>query len=236
MKTVVHKIKDFFKGEFVTDPLVIQEKFSEIQAFIFDWDGVFNAGEKNENSSSSFSEVDSMGINLLRFNHYLKSGNPPLTAILLGENNSGAYAFALREHFDSVYYNFKIKTEALHHFCFTYKLQPAQIAFVFDDVLDLSIASHVGLKIMVGRKCNPLLQHYTLQNKLADYITHADGGSHAVREMSELLIGLSGQYNETISNRINSTDTYKQYMLIRNIPTPVFYTSVRSVIIQQIPQ
>ena len=56
-------------GEFVISPEDLAHKLKNIKVLIFDWDGVFHAGHKNENRSSTFSEADSMGINMLRF-HY----------------------------------------------------------------------------------------------------------------------------------------------------------------------
>ena len=60
-------------AEFVISAEEIAQKFSQIKAFVFDWDGVFNTGEKNGGGSSSFNEIDSMGTNLLRFSYYLKN-------------------------------------------------------------------------------------------------------------------------------------------------------------------
>ncbi|MFM7838489.1 MAG: hypothetical protein ACKO6K_02890, partial [Chitinophagaceae bacterium] len=55
-----------FSGEFITSLPHLQEKLSNVRAYVFDWDGVFNEGFKNEQGSSAFSEIDAMGINLLR--------------------------------------------------------------------------------------------------------------------------------------------------------------------------
>jgi len=35
-------------GEFITPVSELAEKLSSVKAFIFDWDGVFNDGTKNE--------------------------------------------------------------------------------------------------------------------------------------------------------------------------------------------
>ena len=60
-------------AEFLLPQYKIAEKLQNIKAFVFDWDGVFNKGEKNATISSSFNEVDSMGTNLLRFSYFLKN-------------------------------------------------------------------------------------------------------------------------------------------------------------------
>lgn len=56
-----------FIGQFVTSEADIAKRLSKAKAFIFDWDGVFNNGFKQGQAGSGFSEVDSMGTNLLRF-------------------------------------------------------------------------------------------------------------------------------------------------------------------------
>ena len=200
---------------------------------MFDWDGVFNNGIKDENGSSPFSEIDAMGTNLLRFNYYIRNAETPLIAIISGEKNNAAFTLAKREHFYAVYYKTANKIKSLDHLCRQNNIEPTQVAFIFDDVLDFSVAQLCGLRIMVARNCNPLLIHFAEKNKLADYITFADGGNHAVREAVELLTGLSGKYNETIEQRMHFTNNYQQYVALRNKPQPVFYTIINSEITEQ---
>ncbi|MBS1934690.1 MAG: phosphatase, partial [Bacteroidetes bacterium] len=206
---------------------------SAIKAFVFDWDGVFNNGIKDDNGSSAFSEIDAMGTNLLRFNHYLCHGRTPVVAVISGEKNKAAFTLAKREHFNAVYYKFVHKIAALDHLCNQHKLQYDEIAFVFDDVLDFSVANICGLRLMISRECNPLLLQFAEKNKLADYLTFADGNNHAVREIVELLTGISGKYDETISQRMKFSETYRHYLQLRNEPEPSFYTINNSVITEQ---
>lgn len=214
-------MRDIFKGEFIISPEEIAEKLINIKAFIFDWDGVFNSGVKDENGCSSFNEIDSMGTNLLRFNHYLRNHVCPKIVIITGENNKIAFDFAKREHFDAVYYSSKNKRKALEHFCKQYKLTPAEIAFVFDDVLDLNVSEIVGLRMMIGRDATPIFKNYVVDNNLADYITHNPGDKYAVREISELLISSTGMYNDTITHRKNNSNEYAAYLKLRNSPEVV---------------
>lgn len=226
-------ISGLFNGNFLATPDELAEKFSAIKAFVFDWDGVFNNGIKDENGSSAFSEIDAMGTNLLRLNYFLRNGETPVTVIISGEKNKAAFALAKREHFNAVYYKMTNKIKSLDHLCKQNNIEPTQVAFIFDDVLDFSVAQLCGLRIMVSRKCNPLLINFAEKNKLADYITFADGGNHAVREAVELLMALSGKYNETIEQRMHFTNNYQQYLEMRNKPQPIFYTSIESEITEQ---
>lgn len=228
------RISDSFKGKFVTPPLEIQKKLQNIRAYIFDWDGVFNNGQKDESGSSPFNEIDSMGTNLLRFSHYLRTGSLPHFIIISGENNKAAHTLAKRERFHAVYSGIKYKPEALEHIFSHSDLKTEEIAFMFDDVLDLSVAEKAGVRFMVGRKANPLMNSYVLKRGLADYITYCDGNQSAVREVVELIMGMNGQYEETIENRMRFSESYQQYLHLRNKQEPFFYTSKDSKITEHI--
>jgi 3-deoxy-D-manno-octulosonate 8-phosphate phosphatase (KDO 8-P phosphatase) len=227
----INTVISHFKGNFITPAEEIAKKLSRIKAFVFDWDGVFNNGVKDENGTSSFSEIDAMGTNLIRFNHYLRNNDVPVVAIISGERNAMAWTLAKRESFHGVYSGIKFKTEALSHICEHHGIKPEEVCFVFDDVLDFSVAAAVGLRIMIPRACNPLLVEYAVQYKMVDYLTSCEGGNGAVREAVELLTGLSGKYNETIDNRMNFTETYRAYLEQRNMNMPAFYISKDSKIV-----
>jgi 3-deoxy-D-manno-octulosonate 8-phosphate phosphatase (KDO 8-P phosphatase) len=222
-----------FKGNFVTEPLEIQQKLFAIKAYVFDWDGVFNNGQKDWQGCSPFNEVDAMGTNLLRFNHWLRTGENPVIAVISGERNASAWALGKREHFHSLYSGFKYKLAALQHLCDQHGLAAQEVAFVMDDVLDFSVAAVCGLRVMVSRPANPLLVDFALRHHLVDYLTAHDGQNYAVRESVELLTGISGIYDETLEHRMNFTETYQQYLHQRNIPEPVFYTQKEFKIIEE---
>lgn len=212
-------------GCFITPEVQIQEKLSKIKAFVFDWDGVFTNGSKDANFNSSFNEVDSMGTNLLRFSYYLKHQALPLTAIISGEKNTAAFTFVERECFHYSFSKFTNKLEAVDKLCTIQKIEPHQIGFVFDDVLDLSLAEICGVRIYIPRKANTLLTQYVIQHKLADYITGCEGGNHAVREATELLISLQGNFEEVITKRKNFDTDYNNYLSQRKNTTPQFFAS-----------
>ena len=219
----MQKIEKLFKGEFLTNPKSFRKKIKAIKAYIFDWDGVFNDGHKTETGSSSFSEIDSMGLNMLRFGHYLKNGDVPFTAIISGEQNKTAELFVKRESINAIYSGIKNKYHALDHFCRSKDINASEVAFIFDDVLDLSIAQHCGLRIMVPRQCNPLFLRFVKKKGLADYFTYSKGSENAVREAAELIMALHGEYDNVIQNRIDYSQTYQDYLEKRNASEPQFY-------------
>jgi 3-deoxy-D-manno-octulosonate 8-phosphate phosphatase (KDO 8-P phosphatase) len=199
-------------GAFITPSEEIKKSLSGVKAFVFDWDGVFNDGRKSNDKESTFSEIDSMGINLLRFDYWLRNKRLPLIFIITGMKNQTATEFSKREHFDGIFLNFKNKREALEKICNNYKIVHGEIAFTFDDVLDIEVAKLSGSSFFVGRKSNPLLLDYITKGKISDYISACSGIDHAVREICELIIGLSGDYTRTIELRIQFKGEYEEYL------------------------
>ncbi|MGZ4099827.1 MAG: phosphatase [Bacteroidia bacterium] len=200
-------------GKFITPFDELKAKLKNIKAIIYDWDGVFNNGSKTGEGTSQFSEVDSMGTNLLRYSLFLKNGQLPVSAVISGEKNDTAFYFCKRECFH--YSFFKAannKIDALNFICEKEKIQSHEVAYFFDDVLDLSIAELCGVRILVDQKANPLFINYCIKNNLVDYQTACAGGNHAVRESTELLIELNDNYDKVITDRKNSAKEYKDYL------------------------
>ena len=215
--------EEYFKGTFVINPTTLKQKLKQVKAYVFDWDGVFNDGRKNLEGHSNFSETDAMGVNLMRFSHFLQYKKLPLTILITGEKNQLAFSFAQREHFDLVYFKVAHKEQALMHLCETHKISPADVMFLFDDVLDFSLAKLAGVRFMVSRTANPLLTEFAAGNRLADYITKHSGANHAVREVSEMVMTMSNNYTVAVENRMRYTDAYKDYIGLRNqLPTSFF--------------
>ncbi len=203
-------------GTFLTPARQIKASLTGIRAFVFDWDGVFNSGIKTGDTGSPFSEIDSMGINLLRFSHWLKNGQIPHTFIITGVNNSAAIEFSKREHFDGIFMNLKNKRLAIESICDLHKISPDEIAFVFDDVIDIDAAKTCRLSFFVNNKSNPLLVNYIIQNKICNYISTFSGENHAVREICELLTGLNGNYDRVVELRIRFEGEYEDYLKSRD--------------------
>lgn len=219
-------------GVFCTPVEEFLQKLGKIKAYIFDWDGVFNDGMKNDQGSSGFSEIDAMGTNLLRFSHYLYKKQMPWVTVMSGEKNVLSFQYGIREHVHSVYFRVKNKGLAFDHFLQTYQLSPDEVAFVFDDVLDLSLAEVCGLRILVNRTANPLFKNYVIKNQLTDYVTGQTSGNFALREACELLMGLHGNYEMTIQHRAKFSTSYEHYLSERQQIITHFYTWQNNVIEQ----
>lgn len=202
-------------GSFVTPVEELIQKLDECRAVVFDWDGVFNAGRKGQASSSGFSEVDSMGTNMLRYGLWRRQGELPYTAIISGENNESAIAFAEREHLTAAYTGIRSKQHVIEHLCGEHDLKPAQIACVFDDINDLPMAEVCGIRFMVRCSASLMFADYVERRDLYDYVTGAESGGYPVREVCELSLGLMGAFDDVVESRVAWDAEYERYFKAR---------------------
>lgn len=189
----------------------LRDKLLNVRALLFDWDGVFNTGEKGD-VPSSFNEVDSMGINMLRFGFFMTLGHIPYTAIVTGETNHTAFRWAKREHLDNVFFQVKHKADLLQRLKVEDNIEPHEIFFVFDDILDLSLAAEAGVRMLVNRKANPLFSGYCVENGLCDYITYSESGRYAIREITEVTLDLLDKFEATIEERVHFEGIYQKFL------------------------
>ena len=214
-------------GVFLTAAPELAARAASARGIVFDWDGVFNAGAKGEGTTSSFSEADSMGVNLLRFALWRTHGALPVTAVITGEENQTAKLFAAREHFDAVYGGVKNKAVALDELCAAHGLRGGELICMFDDVNDLAMAAKCGVRILVRRDSSPLLKEHVARRGLGDYITSARSHEHAVREASELLLGLIGAFEPVVESRIAWDADYARYFAARQAVETRFDSGAR---------
>ena len=198
-------------GVFLTSPTVLRQRLKSIRGLVSDWDGVFNAGSKGEGMTSTFGEPDSMGTNLLRYALYREHNRMPVAALITGEDNPSARAFAQREHFHAIYHGARTKTAAIEALCAAHKLSSEQLICIFDDVNDLGMAFGCGIRVLVRRDASPLLHDYVARQGLCDYITAHPAERHAVREVCELLLGLLGSFDAVVASRVAWDDDYQRY-------------------------
>ena len=196
---------------FLTSAAELRSRLGSVRALVFDWDGVFNAGAKTADGGSGFTEADSMGTNLLRYALWRRDGRLPSVAVVTGEENPSARAFALREHFDAVHFGVKDKARALEAFCSARGLSPGEALCVVDDVNDFGLASQCGIRVLVRREAGVLLQEYVARRGLCDYVTAMPGDRCAVREVAELMLGLLDAFDAVVESRRAFDAQYRRY-------------------------
>lgn len=218
-------------GRFVTPVEDLKRRADQCQAIVFDWDGVFNSGRKGHGLSSGFAEADSMGTNMLRYGLWQKHKRMPFAAIISGEKNESAIAFAEREHFDAAYCGMRDKKQVIEHICAQHDLQPQHIACVFDDINDLPMAEVCGLRFRVRREASPLFA--ALADSHCDYVTGAASDQFAVREVCELMLGLMGTFADVVNSRVAVDAQYQQYFKLRQAAVTGLYGEEGTMIIRR---
>lgn len=68
----------------------------------------------------------------------------------------------------------------------------AQVAYVGDDLVDLSMMKRVGLPVAVADAVQEV-------KDAAEYVTQARGGHGAVREVAELILKTQGKWDKILS-------------------------------------
>ncbi len=187
------------------------DQLNHIKAILFDWDGVFHSGHKNHLGESSFSEADSMGLNMLRLGYYLHNKQIPFTSIITGEQNPTAHYLAEREHLDGIFYGVKDKKIILNHLQENHNIKASEVLFVFDDILDLSLAKEVGARFLVNRKASQILREHIVHHGWVDFATDLHGGEHAVRAICEFILDSILVFKKTIDCRIEFGPVYQDY-------------------------
>jgi 3-deoxy-D-manno-octulosonate 8-phosphate phosphatase (KDO 8-P phosphatase) len=202
-------------GVFVQAPDAIAARLRQVRALVFDWDGVFNTGEKAQGESSGFSEADSMGVNMLRYAFWCRDAQLPFVAIITGEQNASAEEFARRERLHALYQRVKDKRLAMADFRERYRLKPDEVACLFDDINDIAMAADCGLRILVRRNASVLLRDYLVGARGCDYVTACESGHFAVREAAELMLGLTGRFEQVLASRCANDEAYRAYLEMR---------------------
>ena len=175
---------------------------------ILDWDGVFTDGRKTRNGDSSFSEIDLMGLNLLRFGFFLQTSRMLRIAIVTGERNPTAEHVALREHFDHFIYYCRNKKNSIPILGEAWASSSTRWMFVFDDVLDFGLAQEVSLRAMVVRPQTTRTKDFAVDQKFVDIELPEVCG---IRHFCENTLAQVGIFDIVVNHRINWTTEYQSY-------------------------
>jgi N-acylneuraminate cytidylyltransferase len=102
-------------------------------------------------------------------------------AIISGEDSAIVHARAAKLQIDDVFSGAADKLGVVSDLCVRRGLELSEVAFVGDDLNDLSALRCVGLACAVADAAEPVVD-------AAHYVTRRRGGDGAVREVCELLI------------------------------------------------
>ncbi|MDR0947777.1 MAG: N-acylneuraminate cytidylyltransferase [Ruminococcus sp.] len=156
------------------------EKCADIKMFITDCDGTLTDGGMYYGTSGEvmkkFNTRDGAGIRLLK-----ESGI--ITAIITGEKTDIVTKRAQKLGIDEVILGASDKLAEILKLCEKHGVKLSEVAFIGDDLNDITAISNVGLGISVGSAVSQV-------KSAAKFVTTADGGNGAVREAAELVISL----------------------------------------------
>ena len=157
----------------------LSDSLKKIRMVLTDCDGVLTDGgmyySEDGNESKKFNTRDGMGVQLLR-EAGIRFG------IITGEETALVHRRAEKLHADECCSGVKDKSAALDAICEKYGLKAEEIAYIGDDINDLPILRRVGLACTVPDACDAVRSE-------ALFITKHPGGSGALREVADLILG-----------------------------------------------
>ena len=102
-------------------------------------------------------------------------------AIISGEDSAIVHARATKLKIDQVFSGVANKLDVVKDLAASHNIAPEEIAYIGDDLNDLSAMKSVGFPCAVADAADPI-------KDAAQYVTHRRGGDGAVHEVCELII------------------------------------------------
>jgi len=168
----------------------VHEKAQRIRLAIFDVDGVLTDGSLYLTDSGeeikAFNSLDGHGLKMLR-----ESGVE--LAIITGRVSRCVELRAKSLGIELLYQGVSDKARAYAEILASRKLGSAATAYMGDDVVDLPVLIRCGLALTVPASPALVKQH-------ADYVTQAQGGHGAAREVCELIMRAQGTLDRQLEN------------------------------------
>lgn len=162
------------------------EKFNPITTFIFDVDGVLT------NSQLLVMEDGSLLRQMnVRDGYAIKRAIDKgyKVAVITGGKSEGVVLRLQNLGVVDLYYGIKDKVAAYREFMYLYEdeITYENVLFMGDDIVDLQVMKMVGLAACPNDACPEILQ-------LSKYVSHANGGAGAVRDVIERVLKLNGDW------------------------------------------
>lgn len=166
----------------------LPESAKKIKLIIFDIDGVLTTGalyfDNNGDEYKAFNSKDGHGIRML-----LECG---LDAAIITGRKSKLVKHRMNDlGLTTIYQGYRDKRPAFKLLLEETGVNPSQIAYVGDDVIDLPVMTQVGLAVAVGDA-----HDFVKQN--AHFVTNSKGGCGAGREIIELILDSQGLLSDKL--------------------------------------
>ncbi|HET9524538.1 MAG TPA: HAD hydrolase family protein [Pyrinomonadaceae bacterium] len=172
------------------DQSEIQERAARIKLLLMDCDGVLTDGRiwilENGEDQKAFHTRDGLGIDLLH-RAGLKSG------IISGRLSSALERRAQSLNVSYLWQGRDDKRQAFADTLAQAQVIKDEIAYMGDDLTDLPLMGQSGLAIAVADAVEEVKTR-------AHYVTKADGGNGAVREVVELILKAQGRWDDLVKS------------------------------------
>ena len=164
----------------------VLEKAKKIRMLILDVDGVMTDGgiiySNSGEELKSFHVRDGTGIKML-----IREG---IKVVIISGRRSRSVDYRAQElGIKEVYQGVKDKVEVFKEILKKYKIDPQQVGFVGDDLIDIPLLLRVGFSAVVADAIEEVKQN-------VDYITKNPGGRGAVREICDLILKSQGKWEK----------------------------------------
>jgi N-acylneuraminate cytidylyltransferase len=158
----------------------IKSKFNKVKLLALDFDGVLTDGyvrvDQDGRESVRCSRKDGLGIELLKKNK--------IEVVVLSKEANPVVAARCRKLKIKCWQkiaNGEGKLEILKRIMKEKGVSPEEVAYMGDDLNDLKVLEKVGLAVTVA-------DGHELAKRRCHYVTKAQGGQHAVREVCEEIL------------------------------------------------
>jgi 3-deoxy-D-manno-octulosonate 8-phosphate phosphatase (KDO 8-P phosphatase) len=166
----------------------IQHRASRIKLLLMDCDGVLTDGRlwltDDGDEQKSFNTKDGLGLHLLH-RAGLKSG------IISGRKSSGVERRARELAIEFVTQGDPDKIGAFEDVMRLARVDESEVAFIGDDLTDIPLMQRCELAVAVADAVEEA-------RSVAHYVTRAEGGRGAVREVIELILKAQGRWNDLV--------------------------------------
>lgn len=163
--------------------------YRKVKWLVIDVDGTMtDAGvyyDENGNELKKFSTKDAAG--------FFAAHKVGIKIMVLTGRECAATTRRMREmNVEYLFQNVKNKAEFLSSFLDEHRINREEVGYIGDDLNDLESMRLAGFVGCPADSCPEVL-------KIADYVSKADGGKGAVRDIIEHLLRQSGEWNRVIS-------------------------------------
>jgi 3-deoxy-D-manno-octulosonate 8-phosphate phosphatase (KDO 8-P phosphatase) len=168
----------------------IQQRAARVKLLMMDCDGVLTDGHiwilENGEDQKAFHTRDGLGIELLH-----RAGL--MSGIISGRTSSALERRAQSLKVSYLWQGRDDKREAFTDTLAQAQVSNDEVAFVGDDLTDLALMAQAGLAVAVADAVAEVRER-------AHYVTTANGGNGAIREVVELILKAQGRWDDLVKS------------------------------------